>query len=79
MVSMIGSYQHEKSENLEAYVEKEGLPWMARKMMAKSNPSLLNTTKYLPPVLPKAVSIPSKLREDTHKKKVFLVVGPLRI
>eukprot|EP00088_Acartia_fossae_P005979 TRINITY_DN12718_c0_g1_i4.p1 TRINITY_DN12718_c0_g1~~TRINITY_DN12718_c0_g1_i4.p1 ORF type:complete len:138 (-),score=29.94 TRINITY_DN12718_c0_g1_i4:119-532(-) len=40
MEALIGSYQHSKSENLDEYFGKMGVPWIARKMITSSSPSL---------------------------------------
>merc|ERR1712080_35427 len=40
MVKFEGTYTHVKSENLDAHLEKSGIPWPMRKMMTSSSPTL---------------------------------------
>ncbi|XP_037078489.1 fatty acid-binding protein-like [Pollicipes pollicipes] len=40
MASVVGTYQHEKSENLDAFFSAIGVPWIPRKMMTNSNPTV---------------------------------------
>ncbi|GJQ75604.1 hypothetical protein Trydic_g17684 [Trypoxylus dichotomus] len=40
MVEIVGKYQHEKNENLEEYFKAIGVPYIPRKMMINTSPSL---------------------------------------
>merc|ERR1712080_485294 len=40
MVKFEGTYTHVKCENLDAHLEKSGIPWPMRKMMTSSSPTL---------------------------------------
>ncbi|XP_050304985.1 fatty acid-binding protein 12-like isoform X3 [Anthonomus grandis grandis] len=40
MVQIVGKYNHVKSENLDEYFKKLGVPYIPRKMMCASNPTL---------------------------------------
>ncbi|XP_023334988.1 fatty acid-binding protein [Eurytemora carolleeae] len=40
MVQIEGNYQHEKSENLDKFFEKMGLPWAVRKIVCNVSPGL---------------------------------------
>jgi hypothetical protein len=43
MVQIEGNYKLEKNENLEEYFRVVGVPWIARKMMAASTPTMTVT------------------------------------
>ncbi|KAI4460952.1 fatty acid binding protein [Holotrichia oblita] len=40
MVEIVGKYQHQRNENLEEYFKAIGVPYIARKMMLSTSPSL---------------------------------------
>ncbi|XP_015435656.1 PREDICTED: fatty acid-binding protein, adipocyte-like [Dufourea novaeangliae] len=40
MASIVGTYQHERNENLDEYFRAVGVPYIPRKMMAMSSPRL---------------------------------------
>ncbi|XP_060528788.1 fatty acid-binding protein-like isoform X2 [Cylas formicarius] len=44
MAQMVGKYIHEKSENLDEYFKAIGVPYIPRKMMIASNPTVEVTT-----------------------------------
>ncbi|XP_050586324.1 sodium/calcium exchanger regulatory protein 1-like isoform X2 [Bombus affinis] len=40
MVSIVGTYQHERSENLDEYFKAVGVPYIPRKIISMSSPRL---------------------------------------
>ncbi|XP_031843562.1 fatty acid-binding protein isoform X3 [Nomia melanderi] len=40
MATIVGSYQHERNENLDEYFKAAGVPYIPRKMMCMSSPQL---------------------------------------
>ncbi|KAI4490952.1 hypothetical protein M0802_010626 [Mischocyttarus mexicanus] len=40
MAPIIGTYQHERNENLDAYFQDLGVPYIARKMMGMASPRM---------------------------------------
>ncbi|XP_076280782.1 fatty acid-binding protein-like [Lasioglossum baleicum] len=40
MASIVGSYQHERNENLDEYFKAVGVPYIPRKMMCMTSPRL---------------------------------------
>jgi len=40
MAKLLGSYKLEKNENLDAFYSAAGVPWIARKMMLMSSPTV---------------------------------------
>ncbi|XP_019866421.1 sodium/calcium exchanger regulatory protein 1 isoform X2 [Aethina tumida] len=40
MTKMVGKYSHEKNENLDEYFKAVGVPYIPRKMMCSTSPSL---------------------------------------
>ncbi|KAK9707694.1 Lipocalin / cytosolic fatty-acid binding protein family [Popillia japonica] len=40
MVEIVGKYQHQRNENLEEYFKAIGVPYIPRKMMLSTSPSL---------------------------------------
>jgi len=43
MVQITGTYKLERNENLDEFYQKVGVPWIARKMMTSSSPTMYIT------------------------------------
>ncbi|CAL8115400.1 unnamed protein product [Orchesella dallaii] len=43
MVQIVGTYKLERNENLDEFYQKVGVPWIARKMMTNTSPTMYIT------------------------------------